>query len=134
MAKVKKDRKRDEEKKDEEKRTEDATPVERGTSTLPSLDSESKPEPEPEPKNEDLDPPVPAPKRRPVPEKKPVAETPENVPVKPAVRLQVFLQVAGPKWDQMAGFASYARKEKMGPMSISEWRLAFQKFMNKPTR
>lgn len=56
------------------------------------------------------------------------------VAVKPLVSLKVFCHVAGPKWDQMAGFNRYAASNKLGPFSILDWRIEFQKFMRKPTK
>ena len=66
-----------------------------------------------------------------------VESEPEPPPVvveKPAVALKVFLVIAGPKWDQLAGFKSYATQQKLGPRSVPEWREELQKFMNKPTK
>lgn len=51
---------------------------------------------------------------------------------KPRVALRVFIASGGKKWDQMAGFKSYAKRLKMGPLSIPEWREAFDTFMNRP--
>jgi len=53
---------------------------------------------------------------------------------KSAIRLAVFLQIAGKKWDQMAGFKLYATKNKLGPMSIKEWQNELKNFMDTPTR
>jgi len=69
---------------------------------------------------------------------RPVEPKPKQMPVsvhedKPLVKLAVFLKVAGPRWDQMAGFKQYAKRNQLGPMSIPEWREEFQKFMSKPT-
>ena len=69
---------------------------------------------------------------------RPVEPKPKQTPVsvhedKPLVKLAVFLKVAGPRWDQMAGFKQYAKRNQLGPMSIPEWREEFQKFMSKPT-
>ena len=51
---------------------------------------------------------------------------------KPRVALRVFIASGGKRWDQMAGFKSYAIRLKLGPLSISEWREAFNDFMNRP--
>ena len=69
---------------------------------------------------------------------RPVEPKPKQMPVsvhedKPLVKLAVFLKVAGPRWDQMAGFKQYAKRNQLGPMSIPEWRVELQKFMSKPT-
>lgn len=71
-----------------------------------------------------------------VPEIK-IKTAPKAVPVqkeKPVIRLEVFLRIAGPKWDQMAGFKSYARKQKLGPRTVPEWKKIYQDFMNKPVK
>ena len=69
---------------------------------------------------------------------RPVEPKPKQMPVsvhedKPLVKLAVFLKVAGPRWDQMAGFKQYAKRNQLGPMSIPEWRAELQAFMNRPT-
>jgi len=57
----------------------------------------------------------------------------EEVPVdtRPRVALKVFIASGGIRWDQMAGFKSYATRKKMGPLSIPEWRKAFSDFMTR---
>ena len=71
------------------------------------------------------------------------AEIPESLPApkpeapkeaKPLVALSVFSAIFGPKWDQLAGFKYYAKKNKLGPLTVLEWRQAFADFMNRPTR
>lgn len=68
----------------------------------------------------------------------PAALAPEPLPedatqeVRPVVSLAVFLKVAGPKWDQLAGFKRFATNEKLGPLTIPEWRAALTEFKNKP--
>jgi hypothetical protein len=52
----------------------------------------------------------------------------------PAIPLKVFVKLAGPKWDQMAGFLSYAKLKNMKPRTMPEWRAAYQAFLRKPTR
>jgi hypothetical protein len=54
-------------------------------------------------------------------------------PAKPVVSLQVFLQIAGKKWDQLAGFKQHATKNNLGPLTVPDWRKAFNDFMNRPT-
>ncbi len=66
------------------------------------------------------------------PEPEVVAPPKEPEPQKAIVPLVVFLKVAGPKWDQLAGFKHYAKKNSLGPMSVEEWRAALKHFMNKP--
>lgn len=108
---------------------------------LESLSSEDEPTAEPEVVNETTPEdeaakssedaarpmePKPSPRQTPVPK-------PEPEQAKPLVRLEVFLKVAGPKWDQLAGFKLYAKKQGLGRLSIPEWREELQKFMSKPT-
>lgn len=76
---------------------------------------------------------LPAPAKAPAVEAKPAA--PKEAPKddgKPKVALRVFIASGGIRWDQMAGFKSYATRLKMGPLSIPEWREAFNKFMKRP--
>ena len=65
---------------------------------------------------------------------KPATEEAEAPPDdgKPKVELRVFIASGGIRWDQMAGFKSYAKRNKMGPLSIPEWREAFNAFMKRP--
>jgi hypothetical protein len=51
---------------------------------------------------------------------------------RPKVSLRVFIASGGMRWDQMAGFKSYAMRNKMGPLSIPEWREAFNAFQKRP--
>lgn len=69
-------------------------------------------------------------------EVKPVEKPPEKPRIEEPspVLLKVFARIAGPKWDQMAGFIHYARLEKMGPRTVPEWRAAHQAFLNTPMR
>jgi len=70
----------------------------------------------------------------------PVTETSESKSVEvtpiphPAdvVALRVYITLAGPKWDQMAGFVSYARRLALGPMTVEAWQAEYQKFQSKP--
>lgn len=50
---------------------------------------------------------------------------------RPKVALRIFIASGGIRWDQMAGFKSYALRNKMGPLSIPEWREAFNEFMKR---
>jgi len=45
---------------------------------------------------------------------------------------RVFEKISGRKWDQMAGFKSYVKRETLGPMTVVKWHEALQAFMNKP--
>ena len=48
------------------------------------------------------------------------------------IKLQVFATIAGPKWDQMAGFVSHARRQKLEALTMPEWQKEFDNFMKKP--
>ena len=50
------------------------------------------------------------------------------------IPLRVFLSLLGKRWDQYAGFAHHAKKQKMGPRSVQEWRQAMADFHNRPVR
>lgn len=88
-----------------------------------------------EPAAEVVPPPLPV---KEVPEKPKEAEPPAPSPqpvaeaVATAVPLRVFLVCCGIKWDQMAGFKAHAKRLKLGPMSILEWRAAFADFQKRP--
>lgn len=69
-------------------------------------------------------------KRRPRPQPRPQPKPVE--PVIPKIALRVFLKIAGAKWDQLAGFNHYAKRQGLGPMTVPEWREAFQTFKTKP--
>lgn len=80
------------------------------------------------------DPPSSKPQQEPKAEEKPEtkeAEAPED-DGRPKVELRVFIASGGIRWDQMAGFKSYAKRNKMGPRSIPEWRKALDAFMKRP--
>ena len=51
----------------------------------------------------------------------------------PRVPLQVFLVVSTAKPDQTAGFRRHAEKLGLGPMTVTEWKSEYKKFMEKPT-
>jgi hypothetical protein len=48
------------------------------------------------------------------------------------IPLRVYLTIAGPKWDQMAGFGSYAFRNNLDNLTRDQWQFEYQKFMNKP--
>lgn len=87
--------------------------VNAGDKVIPETESDKKPE---EPKE--------------IPEKE---EVKEPVSEKPKVSLQVFEKLSGMKFDQIAGFKQYAKREGLEPLTVLDWRKAFQKFMGKPT-
>jgi hypothetical protein len=53
---------------------------------------------------------------------------------KPLISLTVFCQIAGPRWDQLAGFKQYAKANNLGPFTVLEWRKELEKFRNKPIK
>jgi hypothetical protein len=60
------------------------------------------------------------------------AKSLEATPIKEYLALRVFATLAGPKWDQMAGFVSHARRMKLGPLTMEDWQAEFKKFQEKP--
>jgi hypothetical protein len=72
------------------------------------------------------------PKEEPVPEKEPEEKEPEEDLGSPVVSFEVFSKVHGAKWDQLAGFKNYAKRQKMKPRSVLKWREAYQAFLQKP--
>ena len=73
-----------------------------------------------------------------IPEPEPIVVN-EPPPVPPAnvqapILLRVFAKIAGPKWDQMAGFIRYAKNNKLGPRTVPEWRATYNAFLSKPVK
>ena len=52
----------------------------------------------------------------------------------PLVPLKVFCALSGKKWDQIAGFKSHATKEALKPMTMPEWKVKYQEFMDTPVK
>jgi hypothetical protein len=50
----------------------------------------------------------------------------------PKVNLSVFLAVSTVKPDQMAGFCYWAKKNRLGPMTIRDWKQEYTNFMGRP--
>jgi len=67
-------------------------------------------------------------------ETKSAAPAEEKKPPAQSVPLRVFVNVSGRKPDQMAGFVYHAKKEKLGPRSVPEWRAEFEKFLARPVK
>lgn len=69
-------------------------------------------------------------------EQKPKPEKPEDFPEPrlPRISLRVFEKIVGLKWDQFAGFRHHAKKNNLGPLTVPEWRMAFQAFKTEPTK
>jgi len=85
----------------------------------------TKPEPKPAPKPEVVEAPAPKPEPPPAP---PVVQHDDG----PKVALRVFAAAGGVRWDQLAGFRSYAARKKLGPFTMTEWRTALEEFQNTP--
>jgi hypothetical protein len=64
----------------------------------------------------------------------PILEIPMGSGELPKVSIQVFVAAQPNKWDQMVGFASHAKRAKLGPLTIPEWSREFIQFMGKPVR
>lgn len=66
----------------------------------------------------------------------PVA-TPSPEETKPAPRVtinfEVWARLSGKRFDQLAGFRNWVKRQKIGPLTVLGWREAFQKFQNTPT-
>ena len=64
----------------------------------------------------------------------PVAEPIVEKPVDPSalMPLRVYVTIAGPKWDQMAGFVSWAQQKKLAPRTMEQWTADFESFKNRP--
>ena len=52
----------------------------------------------------------------------------------PLVPLKVFCALSGKKWDQIAGFKSQATKDALKPMTMPEWKVKYQEFMDTPVK
>lgn len=57
-------------------------------------------------------------------------EAPE--PTRTGVKLEVFLRVAGPKPDQLAGFRRWAMDNGLKQMDVENWRAEYEKFLRRP--
>ena len=59
-----------------------------------------------------------------------VATIPE--PAARSISIRVWATLVPEKWDQLAGFRSYAKRLGLGPLTVNEWREAFNTFSNRP--
>lgn len=73
------------------------------------------------------------------PKKAKKAKAPLRVPAIPEIKKQeaiipyrVFEKISGRKWDRMAGFKNYVKRETLGPRTVKEWHKALQEFLNMP--
>ena len=55
-----------------------------------------------------------------------------QAPTLATVRLEVFCRLTGQKWDRLAGFKFWARKQGLGPLPIAGWRAELEKFQKRP--
>lgn len=49
----------------------------------------------------------------------------------PLVDVKLFASVSGIKLDQLAGFIRYSKDQKLGPMTIEQWKKALSDFQQK---
>jgi len=61
-------------------------------------------------------------------------ETKEEVHPADLINLRVYATLSGRKWDQMAGFVSYANRNKLGPMTVQNWNLVYEVFQGTPVK
>ena len=52
----------------------------------------------------------------------------------PLINLTVYCNLSGLKFDQIAGFRRYAINQKLGPMTVPQWREEYNGFLAKPMR
>lgn len=64
-------------------------------------------------------------------EEAPAAPEADDLPVIP---IKVFAKIAGPKWDQMAGFLHHSKIKNIGPRTVPAWRATYQAFLRKPVK
>lgn len=50
------------------------------------------------------------------------------------VPFDVFARVSGAKFDQLAAFGSYIRRQGVGRMSVKAWHEAYQTFLRTPVK
>lgn len=63
----------------------------------------------------------------------PPAPEPEKPVARATVNFEVWARLSGMRFDQLAGFRNHVKRQKLGPMTVLEWRAAFQKFLETPT-
>lgn len=52
----------------------------------------------------------------------------------PSVPFRTFKTVSGIRKEHLAGFANYVGRHKLGPMTIPQWRAAYQDFLKSPVK
>lgn len=60
------------------------------------------------------------------------AQTPVHEPPPTRVKLEVWCQLSGIKWDKLAGFKYLARKGKLGPLTVPEWWAEWANYQKRP--
>lgn len=72
------------------------------------------------------------PQSTPEPSKEPTSAPDASLSGLPRVSLDVFVAVSGQKPDQLAGFCSWAKRKKLAPRTIPEWKAELETFSNRP--
>ena len=69
------------------------------------------------------------------PETKPdEAKAPAPARVLSRVALEVYCSASGLKWDQVAGFKAWAKRQKFGRLTMPEWKAKHDEFAARPVR
>lgn len=74
----------------------------------------------------------PSPVQKPVQKVEAAPTAPVEISGLPRVGIEVFVVVSGHKPDQLAGFVSWAKRKKMTPRTIPEWKAELTTFGNRP--
>jgi hypothetical protein len=75
-----------------------------------------------------------------VPESSPESKPPEEKKDEPPARaldrvtLEVYCSASGLKWDQIAGFKSWAKRQKLARLTMPEWKAKHDEFVVRPVR
>lgn len=74
-----------------------------------------------------------------VPESSPETKPDEAKPAAPArnlskVPLEVYCSASGVKWDQIAGFKAWAKRQKLGRLTMPQWKAKHDEFAARPVR
>ena len=64
----------------------------------------------------------------------PIIEAKELVHPADLISLRVYATLSGRKWDQMAGFVSYANRNKLEPMTVQSWNSVYEVFQGTPVK
>jgi len=52
----------------------------------------------------------------------------------PEVTIKVFIQVSNIKWDQLAGFQNYIKRQKVKLATIPGWKALYEEYKVKPVK